>query len=46
LEQLEERRKGLYLAMAWNLVSEFIVAAKNVLSECHKVNHVKFDFFT
>ncbi len=38
LEQLEERRKGLHLAMARNLVEELTVAATNILSECDKVS--------
>ena len=34
LEQLEERRKRLHLAMAQNLAEELTVEATNKLSEC------------
>jgi hypothetical protein len=44
LEQLEERRKKLHLAMAWNLMDELSVAAKNILFECSKFSHDKVDF--
>ncbi len=45
LEQLEERRKGLHLATARNLVEELTVAATNRLSDCDKERPWEFGPF-